>query len=94
MPDLASVKVTVYGRVQGVFFRAYSQRAAEGLGLTGYARNQPDGSSVEIIAEGERQKLEKLILLLRKGPPGAVVSKISAEWSSHSGRFSGFGIKH
>ncbi len=54
MTDLASVRVTVYGRVQGVYFRASTARQASELGLTGYVRNLPDWHSVEVQAEGER----------------------------------------
>ncbi|GAF85432.1 unnamed protein product, partial [marine sediment metagenome] len=54
MADSASLQATVYGRVQGVFFRAFVSRCARELGLTGYVGNLPDGA-VEIMAEGERR---------------------------------------
>ena len=71
MADLALVQATVYGRVQGVFFRSFVSRQATQLGLTGYVRNLPDGRAVEVHAEGERKQLEELISYLKIGPPGA-----------------------
>ena len=73
--DLASVRAIVYGDVQGVFFRAFASRQARELGLTGYVRNLPDGESVEVEAEGERNKLEELIGYLKVGPPAAKVER-------------------
>jgi acylphosphatase len=91
--ELASVQATVYGYVQGVFFRAFVSRRATELGLTGYARNLP-GESVEVQAEGERSKLEKLIGYLRVGPPAARVKKVVTNWSQYTGSYSGFNIRY
>jgi len=66
----------ITGRVQGVFFRASTQRKARGLGLTGYALNQPDGS-VAVAARGENDALDKLAAWLEKGPPGARVEQVT-----------------
>lgn len=85
----AKLSARVYGLVQGVFFRAFVRRQAESLGLAGYARNLPDGS-VEVEAEGERDKLERLLGALRKGPPQARVDGVDVRWSDCEGRFSGF----
>ena len=76
MSDLASVQATVYGRVQGVFFRAFAATEAQELGLTGYVRNLP-GGAVEVQAEGERKQLEVLIDCLEVGPPSAKVDGLS-----------------
>ena len=53
MTDSASVHITVYGRVQGVYFRVFTDREARILGLAGYVRNLPGGKAVEAQAEGE-----------------------------------------
>lgn len=91
--DLASVQATVHGYVQGVFFRAFvSQRASE-LGLSGYVRNLPSGA-VEVVAEGERKQLEKLISQLKVGPPSAKVEKVVTNWSECSGKYSGFSVRY
>jgi acylphosphatase len=57
----------VRGQVQGVGYRYFAQRAAVGLGLTGYARNLDDGR-VEVYAVGRAQQLEELAGWLHRGP--------------------------
>jgi len=94
MADLASVRVVVYGYVQGVFFRAFASRRASELGLTGYVRNLPDREAVEVQAEGERKQLEKLIDYLKLGPPAARVGKVVTNWSKYNGSYLGFSIRY
>mgnify|MGYP000026071531 CR=1 FL=1 len=94
MADLASVRVIVYGYVQGVFFRAFASRRATELGLTGYVRNLPGGEAVEVNAEGERKQLEMLIGSLEVGPPTARVGKIVTNWSKYTGNYSRFDIRY
>ena len=60
----------VHGRVQGVYFRAFVQRHAQALALSGWARNLPDGVSVEVVAEGPRQTLDELLVHLRPRAAG------------------------
>jgi len=87
------VHVIVRGRVQGVYFRASARGCARRLGLCGWVRNCPDGS-VELIAEGEKEKLEQLVTWCHEGPPGAVVSGVNAEWREGTGAFVGFVVKY
>ena len=94
MTDLASVQVKVYGYVQGVFFRDFVSRRATELGLTGYVRNLPGGEAVEVNAEGERDKLEKLIGYLKVGPPGAKVERVETKWSEYTRSYSRFSIRY
>jgi acylphosphatase len=68
----------IYGRVQGVFFRASTRREAQRLGLAGFARNEPDGS-VLIEAEGDTDALARLVEWCQDGPPAAEVSRIETE---------------
>jgi acylphosphatase len=91
--DLAAVRVMVYGDVQGVFFRTFAAQKAKGLGLKGYVHNLPRGDSVEVIAEGERKRLEELITYLNVGPPAARVEKVFANWTEPSGRYTEFSVK-
>ncbi|MFQ6122067.1 MAG: acylphosphatase [Dehalococcoidales bacterium] len=93
MTDLASVQATVHGYVQGVFFRAFVVRRATELGVTGYVCNTPEGT-VEVVAEGERKQLEKLISYLKVGPPGARVEKVATNWSEYTGSYSRFSIRY
>jgi len=67
--------VAVRGRVQGVGFRWFVRERARSLGLTGWVRNQQDGS-VEVLALGDDLALEKLREFLRSGPQGARVSHV------------------
>lgn len=76
--DRSSVRVLrvhVGGRVQGVYFRAHTARHAESLGLTGYARNLDDGR-VEVLAGGDPGAVERLLEIVRVGPPAAHVTSI------------------
>ncbi len=93
MADLASFMATVRGRVQGVFFRASVIRRARELGLTGYVRNLHDGS-VEVHAEGDKQRLERLVDYLQVGPPGARVREVETKWSDYTGDYTGFSIEY
>jgi acylphosphatase len=60
--------IKISGRVQGVFFRVSTQREASRLGLTGFVRNESDGS-VYLEVEGEQDIIDKLLTWLRKGGP-------------------------
>ncbi len=93
MADLASLQATVRGRVHGVFFRAFVQRWAEQLKLTGYVRNLRDGT-VEVKVEGERTQLEKMVGYLEKGSPPARVDKVVTSWAEYTGNFSGFSVRY
>lgn len=71
----------VTGSVQGVGFRAWTKFASLRLGLNGYARNLADGS-VEVVASGDRDALNELLTLLRRGPSAGTVLSVDVEWSS------------
>jgi acylphosphatase len=89
----ARLHAIVTGIVQGVNFRWFTRRHATELSLTGYVRNRPDGS-VEIVAEGPRDALERLLDFVRVGPPSAVVDNVKVEWSAPSGEFAYFEIRY
>ena len=67
----------IEGRVQGVWFRESTRREAVPLGITGYARNLPDGS-VEVLACGATAALDHLADWLQRGPPLARVSRVES----------------
>ena len=92
--DLAAVRVLVYGDVQGVFFRAFAAQKAKGLGLKGYVSNLPRRDSVEVVAEGERKRLEELVTYLNVGPPAAKVERVITNWSEPSGRYTEFSVRY
>lgn len=93
MNDPAAVRAIVHGRVQGVYYRSFARRRAAELGLAGYARNLPDGT-VEVRAEGERERLKQLIGHLESGPPAARVTKVVTDWSEYTGNYAGFTIRY
>jgi len=72
------VHCIVSGRVQGVFYRASTQKHARELGITGWVRNCPNGD-VELVACGELRVIEQLIEWLYKGPPTAKVANVFVE---------------
>jgi acylphosphatase len=90
---LLRLHARVYGRVQGVNFRYYTQREANRLGLSGWVANRFDGS-VEVVAEGERQGLQGLLQYLHRGPPSARVDRVQAEWEASSGEFNRFRVRY
>ncbi|RMF88343.1 MAG: acylphosphatase [Nitrospirae bacterium] len=83
----------VSGRVQGVFFRASTQEEGRRLGLAGWARNLPDGR-VEVVAQGERPALERLLAWLHQGPPAARVERVEAAWEPVAERLEDFGVRY
>jgi len=79
--------------VQGVFFRREVTRLARRLDVTGWVRNLPDGN-VEVVAEGDKQKLDEIVQFCRIGPSGARVKDVGVDWSDFRGEFRGFRITH
>lgn len=84
-------KIQVFGKVQGVWYRASTQRKAEELGVQGFVRNQADGS-VYVEAEGDVKALQALIDWCYEGPPGARVERVDQSEGEWKG-FEGFQIK-
>jgi acylphosphatase len=76
--DWVAWRCYVAGRVQGVFYRASTRSRAEALGVTGHARNLPDGR-VEVLACGAPQAVEALCAWLWEGPPAAHVTAVDVE---------------
>lgn len=85
--------VYVSGKVQGVFFRAETQRAASDLHLTGWVRNMDDGR-VEALFEGEDQDVDKMLAWCRSGPPFARVDHVAAQEEPRSGGCHSFRITY
>jgi acylphosphatase len=90
--DVKRVHLIVLGRVQGVSFRAYTERTAVGLGLTGWVRNLPSGE-VEIIAEGSAADIDRLVEWAQRGPTLARVDKIDVHFEPPTGEFPSFSVR-
>ncbi len=89
----ARVVVKISGRVQGVYFRKYTELEAQQLGLTGWVRNLPDGR-VEAVFEGRKESIQKMIEWCHKGPPAARVQDVSVSWEPFRGDFFDFRTVH
>ena len=85
-------QVTISGRVQGVNFRATTERHVEPLGVEGYVRNLPDGR-VEAVFEGEEQSVRRAIDWCYHGPPAARVDDVHVDWQAATGEFHGFSFR-
>lgn len=91
---MARLSATVYGRVQGVYFRYFVRNVARELTLKGYVRNLAGGDAVEVQAEGEKPQLDRLLEQLKLGPPGAWVKRVEIDWSDYSEQFENFNIRY
>lgn len=89
---LEVVTIKVRGRVQGVFYRHETKKIAETLGITGFVRNERDGS-VFIEAEGDRESLEKLLMWAKTGPRFAKVDSVEPLWGVGTRGQKGFTIQ-
>ncbi|MFL5624877.1 MAG: acylphosphatase [Ktedonobacteraceae bacterium] len=82
----------VRGRVQGVGFRYFVVEKAQSLGLRGYARNKSNGD-VEVLAQGPRSTLERLLTLLWRGPSAAQVHEVITVWRQPTEHIRGFHVR-
>ncbi len=73
-----TLRVIIKGYVQGVGFRYWTYRHAGSLGIKGYVRNRPDGT-VEVLASGNSQDIDYFLLILRRGPSGALVEELEID---------------
>ncbi len=93
MATNARAHVVISGRVQGVFFRTETQRAAQRLGVAGWVRNRPDGT-VEALFEGPDQAVQQAVDWCWQGSPMANVSDVKIEWQAFAGEFENFSITY
>jgi acylphosphatase len=89
----ARAHLFIDGRVQGVFYRGFTQGLAHNLGLSGWVRNLRDGR-VEAVLEGKRELVEEAIKECYAGPPGARVTNIEVAWEASAGQEKGFHIRY
>ncbi len=93
MANAARAHLLISGRVQGVFYRAFTRDVAERLGLGGWVSNLSDGR-VEAVFEGDRPLIEQAAEVCRKGPSGARVTGITVSWDESPENLSGFSIRY
>jgi acylphosphatase len=92
MGDNARAHLIISGRVQGVCFRAETQRAALRLGVTGWVRNKRDGT-VEADVEGARKDVMALIDWCKSGSPLSNVDKVEVTWDDYQGALDTFEVR-
>lgn len=85
-----SARIT--GRVQGVGFRNFTRTRARRLGVTGWVRNERDGS-VRLEAEGDREALDALVEAIQHGPRMAQVENVELDWSDATDAFEAFRVR-
>ena len=81
----------VTGKVQGVWYRGSCAEQARALGVSGWAHNLPDGR-VEVVAEGGREAVDKLVAWCHQGPSSAWVSAVEVQAEEPEG-LSGFAVR-
>ena len=82
-------RAIISGRVQMVMFRDFVTRKAHKVGVSGFVRNLPNGT-VEVVAQGEKEKLERLIEYLHKGSMLSHVDNVAVEWRTPQKTFDAF----
>ena len=87
------VVTRVAGMVQGVYFRDYAQKEARSLDLSGWVRNRPDGT-VEVVLEGEAEKVERMLAWLHTGSPQAEVKEVQVTEEQPLGDKTAFAIRY
>ena len=90
--ELQRAHIWVKGRVQNVGFRAHVQYSARQIGVTGWVRNV-GYDTVEAVAEGERDQVERLIEAMKRGPRGSQVDESNVEWQNATGEFADFQMR-
>ncbi|NNL75323.1 MAG: acylphosphatase [Desulfobacterales bacterium] len=93
MEDNVRAQAIISGRVQGVFFRVETQRAADRIGVSGWVRNRSDGT-VEAVFEGDRTRVDAVLEWCNEGPRHANVTDVNVTWNDYTGEFQGFEITY
>jgi acylphosphatase len=93
MTNQVTIHVNITGRVQGVFFRAYTQKAAQELGINGYVKNMPDGS-VQAVFQGGQEQIDQMVAWCHTGSPSSSVAKVRIEKAIDTAAFHRFDIQY
>ena len=91
--EMVNVRALISGRVQGVFYRAETKKAAVRHNVNGWVRNLP-GGDVEAVFEGKREDVEKMVDWCRKGPPASSVTSVKTEKNNALENFNDFQITY
>ena len=91
MENKVRVCAVISGRVQGVFFRLETKKAAARYGVFGWVKNQRDGTVAAVI-EGPKENVDSMLAWCNHGPPIAKVLDVDVIWEDYKGEFNGFEI--
>lgn len=92
MPQ-ARAHLFISGRVQGVFYRSFTEEVARSFGLKGWVRNSPDGR-VEAMFEGDRASITEAIKACYQGPPASRVDDIEVQWEDYQDEYPTFSVRY
>tara|TARA_Y100000034_G_C6668879_1_gene293521 strand:- start:274 stop:537 length:264 start_codon:yes stop_codon:yes gene_type:complete len=87
---MKTIKIIIFGKVQGVFFRDGVRKKALELRLKGYVKNVNE--TVEVVLEGNESSIKEMLEFCKKGPVGADVKEV--EIKEFKGEFDDFGIEY
>ena len=93
MEDKTRAHAIISGRVQGVFYRMETMRAAQRIGVFGWVRNLRDGT-VEAVFEGDKTRVDAILDWCKQGPPHAHVTDVKVDWVEYSVEFDSFEVKY
>ena len=93
MENKVRAHAVISGRVQGVFFRVETKRAADGFGVFGWVRNRRDGT-VEALFEGDQDRVDGVLEWCKEGPAHAQVFDVKVDWEDYAGEFSAFDVTY
>ena len=93
MKDKTRAHAIIRGRVQGVFFRMETMRAAQRIGVCGWVRNLRDGT-VEAVFEGDKTRVDAILDWCKQGPPHAHVTDVKVDRGGYTGEFDSFEVKY
>jgi len=93
MENKVRAHAIISGRVQGVFFRVETKRAADGFGVFGWVKNRRDGT-VEALFEGDQDRVDAALEWCKEGPAHARVSAVNVDWENYTGEFTAFDITY
>ena len=93
MANEARARAVISGRVQGVFFRLETKQTAQRYGVTGWVKNQIDGT-VAAVFEGSKESVDAILEWCKQGPPHANVTHVDVEWEDYKDEFKSFEVTY
>lgn len=93
MENKVRARAVISGRVQGVFFRLETKKAAARYGVFGWVKNQRDGT-VAAVFEGTKENVDLILAWCKQGPPYAKVLDVDVTWEEYKGEFNGFEVAY